>query len=221
MRLGVVLLGAKCSGKTSLSRAVLYCQSPELAVESAPTTDRPFTEHRAENLNILVAHATTDEQKESLARELARRTVRVALVAVPRNAPNTAEARLWSNFARKNCPNAYVGIVVTKNDLSNTAARAKSRYACLTGEQFLREQAFEKNVYDLMQTGGVEHLFYTSSSDRTGTEDLRRWISDMCASEEPLDGFGAANTMTGMEPRRKKKHRDQACAADCNTCVVQ
>lgn len=226
MRLGVVLLGAKCSGKTSLAHTALRCHSPELAVETTSTPKKPFAEHHASgNIVVLDAHAaTTKRQKLWLGQELARRTVRVALVTIPRDAPNTEEAQIWSDFARENCPNAYVGVVVTKNDLTSLTS---SRYACSAGEQFLQEHAFENSVYDLMQcAGGADHLFYTSSRDRKGTEDLRRWVLDMCTGADPLDGFGEANTVptapTDKKSRWKKKHRDEACTMEgCDTCTVQ
>lgn len=225
MRLSVVLLGAKCSGKTSLARAALRCQSPELSLSSE--LEKSFDEHRVQaNIEVLDTQANTPEQKLWLGQELARRTVKVALVTIPRNAPDTNEARVWSVFARENCPNAHVAVVVTKNDINGTAARASSssRYACSGGEQFLQDHTFENSVYDLMQcAGGADQLFYTSSQERRGTDDLRHWILDMCTDEDPLEDFGWANTAgKGGKSRRKKKHRDQACAMEgCETCTVQ
>ena len=160
--------------------------------------------------------ATTRKQKLWLGQELARRIIRVALVTVPRNAPNTTKALFWCDFAREHCPDAYVGIVVTKNDLAAVPT---------AGETFLQEHAFENSVYDLMQcAGGADHLFYTSARNSRGTDDLRRWVMDMCTGEDPLDGFGEANTSPAgrKKTRRKKKHRDEACTMEgCETCCVQ
>lgn len=226
MHLAVVLLGAGCSGKTSLARAALRCQSPELSMKPSSAPEKPFDEHQVQNnIRVLDTHANTPEQKLWLGKELARRTVKVALVTIPRNAPNTNEARVWSVFARENCPNAHVAVVVTKNDINGTAARASSSlYACSGGEQFLQDHTFENSVYDLMQcAGGADRLFYTSSQERRGTDDLRNWILDMCTDDDPLEDFGWANTAgKGVKSRRKKKHRDKACTMEgCETCTVQ
>lgn len=227
MRLSVVLLGAKCSGKTSLARTTLRCHSPELSTNPSSAPEKPFSEYHVQNnIDVLDTHANTPEQKLWLGQELARRTVKVALVAIPRNAPDTNEARVWSHFARENCPNAHVGVVVTKNDINGTAARASSsRYACSEGEQFLQDHTFENSVYDLTQcAGGADQLFYTSSQERRGTDDLRRWILDMCTDDDSLEDFGWANAVgEGRKSRRKKKkYRDQACTTEgCETCTVQ
>lgn len=224
MHLAVVLLGAGCSGKTSLARAALRCQSPELSMKPSSAPEKPFDEHQVQNnIRVLDTHANTPEQKLWLGKELARRTVKVALVTIPRNAPNTNEARVWSIFARENCPNAHVGVVVTKNDINGTAARASSRYTYSEGEQFLQDHTFENSVYDLMQHGGADQLFYTSSREKKGTDDLRNWILDMCTGEDHLEDFGLASTMAERgKSRRKKKYRDQACTMEgCETCTVQ
>lgn len=220
MRLSVVLIGSKGSGKSSLAHAAFGCPSPELDLSSrAEKESRILQEHSVHSISLLDTKTpTTKKEKMWLGQELARRTVRTVLLTVARNHCNTEEASEWTSFAREHCPNAHLALVVTKNDLRSLKDLNRASHSA---KSLLSEHAFDSSMYNIMQMGGgADSLFYTSSETRRGTSDLLNWVLDKCADDGGLGDFGCANTR--FKKKRKKILRQRSCSVDgCDTCLLQ
>lgn len=228
MRLAVVLLGAKKSGKSSLANSVFGCPPPELQLSPAASgVSQLLIEHEAHNVTVVdTKEPETKAQKAWLGQQLARRTVKVALVTVARDACHKKSVEELTTFARKFCPKAFLGLVVTKNDLRSTAVDNSMRTLNEDmHKSFLSEHAFESSLYDIMQnSAGVNHLFYTSSRTKQGNTDLLHWVLDKCTYSDIINDFGVLNELPKSKKFRKKKKtfRQSSCSGDyCDTCVLQ
>lgn len=167
----VALLGARCSGKSVLTRALARNQDPPSSEPSSP-----FAALQARGsvaLRVLDPKRHSDDA--SLGRALARRAPFAVLLTLPRDTESASQAQnevlSWANLARAHTDRARLALVVTKCD----AARPP-----------LDDVPFERAAYDVMRVAGVEQIFYTEAL-RRGPEGLHAWLMDVLAEKRDVD----------------------------------
>lgn len=214
--LSLVLLGCQGSGKLSLARRIFRECSETSRDEDVLeySTDAP-------DMNLTIVNASF--KRPSLGQKLARKTVPVVVVTMPRDMQSTAAAQNWVQIARTHCPDAKIALAITKNDLkSSERARSSSSEELSKGP--LKEHLFDNLIYDAMQAAeGVDRLFYTSSVTDQGVHGLRAWLDDTRLARETgndFSSFGEINLIRGKKPRFRKKPR--GCSVDgCDSCTTQ
>ena len=215
----IVVLGARCTGKTTLA---LHCLGNSLSNRAPQDSPYAFKFHTVafeelppDRVNAVVLDPKPTATKLFLAQDLARRSVPACLVTIPRDVPAelvsaTADKTVeWISFAREYCPFARVALVATKMDCSAAVS----------------DHAFDSVTLDVMQRTNADRLLFAG---KAAPEGVKLWLLDVLANNSnsahrgiDLSEFGALSTTT----RRKlstKKNRD-GCGTDqraCDSCVV-
>ena len=224
----IVVLGARCTGKTTLAAHCLgtHYRSVSGAPQASPYHFLPripvaFDEMYFDSVhNAVVLDPKPNAAHDSLARDLARRTVRACLVAFPRDTSasftqHAAQCAVqWVQFAREHCPSARVALVATKNDMAGAQ------------DSSLSSRDFDALTLDVMQRGAFDRMFFTEA---TTPEGLKSWLLDVLThasarnrSSINLEQFGAMSSRRKDTKYRASKKRD-GCGNDqrsCDSCAV-
>lgn len=209
--LTVLFVGTSASGKTHLLR-----QCYRNLTQHHDIDDRDdVTEYSSETSKSLPSVLEMTPKKNNttfLAQTLARRTVPAVVVAMPKSTPEFPTTKDIVRFARNNCPEAQIALIVTKSDASYNRS----------------EHEFDSMVFDTMQAAeGVQRLFYTSALQGRGISDLRSWVDDAVLSHtsgEDYAYFGSANTALKRNKykfRKLKPPRGCTATDGCDSCTLQ
>ena len=209
--LSLLLLGCQGSGKTTLARRIFQgCYETE--------RDKDLVEYSTNIHNTLVSIVRPNFDRLSLGQKLARKTVPVVIVTIPRDQESTEPSQKWVQMAREFCPGAKVALAVTKNDLNPNKRRSSSDYT-------LQEHLFDGVVYDAMQVAeGVDRLFYTSNTTGQGMTGIKAWVQDTTLAHRTgndYSSFGGLNVVKGKKNRFRKKNRGGCSVDGCDSCTLQ
>ncbi len=214
----IVVLGARCTGKTTLASHCLGNSLSDRAPQDSPYAFQfhtvAFEELIPDRVNAVVLDPKpTNPTKRFMAQDLARRSVTACLVTIPRDMPAelvsaTADKTVeWVSFAREYCPFARVAVVATKMDCPAAVP----------------DHAFDGVTLDVMQRTNADRLFF---ADKATPEGVRAWLLDVLANNSAhrgidLSEFGALSTTTRRKSSAKKNR--EGCGTDqrtCDSCAV-
>ena len=219
----IVVLGARCTGKTTLASHCLDSSLSNRAPQNSPYAFRfhtvAFEELTPSTVNnaVVLDPKPTNTSKLVLAQDLARRSVPACLITIPRDVPaeladKTADRTVeWISFAREYCPFARVALVVTKTDCPATVP----------------DHTFDSLTLDVMRRTNADRLFFVGKAPPEG---VKAWLLDVLANNNPahrgidLSQFGTLSTTTRRKSSAKenRKNRD-GCGTDqrtCDSCAV-
>ena len=205
----VLFVGARASGKTHLLRQCYRNLTQHHNVDRDDLAE--YSSETSRSLPSVLEMTPKKNNMTFLAQTLARRIVPAVVVAMSKSKPEFPTTKEIVRFARNNCPEAQIALVVTKSD----AAYDRS------------EHEFDSTVFDTMQVAeGVQRLFYTSALQGRGASDLRSWVDDAVlshTSEEDYAYFGSANTALKRNKYKFRKLKPpRGCTTDgCDSCTLQ
>lgn len=216
--LSVAVLGARCSGKTTLAKACL-----KATVRDNSSSSSAFCRLHSDTCpNIDILDPNRGSGIGDLARELARRTVLASLITLPRDTTNTHASRMealeWCNMARAHCYRPRIALVVTKMSVKTP---------------LVDECRFDQNALETMRVTGVEKIFYTDAL-KEGASGVRAWLLDLLQESKSatststrrcvpfeLGDWNSRNRYVQVEESggRAKKSSDQQRTCDaCRLC---
>lgn len=225
--LSLLLLGCQRSGKLSLARRIF-----RECLETGRDENLREYSTNVPDMNVSIVNASF--QRLALAQKLARMSVSIVIVTMPRDMHSTLAAQNWVQVARTSCPDAKIALAITKNDLKPresaqfSASASSSQVPSNTPSDSscqapLAEHMFDSIVYEAMQAAqGVDRLFYLSNVTGQGMNGLKAWVHDTRlarATGNDFSSFGEINLIRGKKPRFRKKQR--GCTLDgCDSCTT-